>query len=90
MIKKIYTALYADDGLLFLDEDYGVVTFCSHEMGILVVNLDNINLDSNFNKDDPDTAIIFIRLSAWHSKFKKRKAFKKKDKWRINVNSVAS
>ena len=41
-------------------------------MGILSVNL-NINLDNNFDEDDPDT-IILTRLLAWHSKFKKRNA----------------
>ena len=39
MIKKLYTPLYADDGLLFFDEDSGNVTFCCKEMGILCVNL---------------------------------------------------
>ena len=46
-------------------------------MDILCVNLININPDNNFDEDDPDT-IIFIRLLAWHSKFKKRKALKKR------------
>ena len=45
-------------------------------MGICSVNLGNINLDNNFDEDDPDT-IILIRLLPWHSKFKKRKALKK-------------
>ena len=45
-------------------------------MGILRVNLNNINLVNNFDEDDPDY-IILIRLLAWHSKFEKRKAFKK-------------
>ena len=45
-------------------------------MGILNIDLININLDENFDEDDPDT-IIFIRLLAWHIKFEKRKAIKK-------------
>ena len=69
--------MYADDGLLFLDEDFGDVTFCCDELGILSGNVNNINLDNNFDEDDPDT-IILIRLLAWHSKFEKRKALKKK------------
>ena len=36
MIKKLCTALYVDDGLLFFDEDSGDVTFCCDEMGIFV------------------------------------------------------
>ena len=70
MIKKLFTAFYADDGLLFFHEDSGDVIFCCNETGILSVNLNKINLDSNFDEDDPDT-IILIRFLAWHSKFKK-------------------
>ena len=44
-------------------------------MGILSVNLNNVNLDNYFDEDDPDT--ILIRLLARYSKFKKHKAFKK-------------
>ena len=59
--------------LLFLDENFGNVTFCCNEMGFLSVNDNNINLDSNFDEDDSDT-VILIKLLAWHSKFKKLKA----------------
>ena len=55
--------MYAGDGLLFFDEDSGDVTLYCNEMGILSVNLNNINLDNNFDEDDPDT-IILIRLLA--------------------------
>ena len=34
------------------------------------VTFNKINLDNNFDEDDPDT-IILIKLLAWHSKFKK-------------------
>ena len=61
IIKKLYNALYADDGLLFNDENSGDVIFCCNGMGILSVNLNNINLDNNFDKDDPNT-IILIKL----------------------------
>ena len=54
MNKKNYTALYADDHILFSDEDSGGVTFCCNEVGILSVNLNNINLDNTFHEDDPD------------------------------------
>ena len=64
MIKKHFNALYADDGLLFFDEDSGNVTFCGNEMGILSVNF-NIYLDYYFDEDDPNT-IILARLLAWH------------------------
>ena len=37
-------------------------------MGILNIDLNNINLDNNFDEDDPD-AIIHIKGLAWHIKF---------------------
>ena len=46
-------------------------------MGILSVNLNNINLDNNLDEYDPDTNILII-LSAWHRKFLKSKAFRKR------------
>ena len=45
MIKKLYAALFADDDIFFFDECSGNVTFTTDEMGILCVNLNNINLD---------------------------------------------
>ena len=45
-------------------------------MGIRNIDLNNINLDKNFDEDDPDT-IILIRPLAWHIKFDKRKELKK-------------
>ena len=56
-------------------------------MGILNIDLININLDNNFDEDDPDT-VILIRLLAWHIKFKKRKALQKGVTWKINANSM--
>ena len=46
-------------------------------MGIVNIDLNNINLDNNFDEDDPDT-IILVRLLAWHIKFEKRKELKRK------------
>ena len=45
-------------------------------MGILNIDLNNINLDNDFHEDDPDTNTL-IRLLVWHTKFEKRKALKK-------------
>ena len=45
-------------------------------MGILNTDLNNINLDNNFDEDDSDTTIL-IRFSGWHIKFEKCKALKK-------------
>ena len=40
------------------------------------INLNNVNLDDNFDEEDPNI-IIFIRLLTWHSKFGKRKELNK-------------
>ena len=50
--------------------------FSCNEMGILNIDLNNINLDNNFDEDDSDN-IILIRLLAWYIKFEKRKALRK-------------
>ena len=63
MIKKLYTALYADDNILYFNEDSGVI-FSYDEMCIL----NNINLDNNIDEDDPDTIILFRRLAS-HIKY---------------------
>ena len=77
MIKKLFTALYADDNIHYFNEDSCNVIFSCNEMVILIIDLNSINLDNNFNEDDPDTTIL-VRLLAWHIKFEKRKALKKK------------
>ena len=76
MIRKLYTACHTDNGLIFLDEDFGDLTFCSNEIGLINVNLNNINLDNNFEKNDH--IIIPIRLLHWHNKFKKHEVFESK------------
>ena len=46
-------------------------------MGILSIDLNNINLDdTNYDLDDPETTTHIILL-AWHIKFEKHKALKK-------------
>ena len=77
MIKGLFTALYADENILYFNEYSGNVVFSCNEIGILNIDLNNNNLDNNFDEDDPDI-IILIRLLAWHIKFEKRKALKTK------------
>ena len=67
-LKKLYTALYVS--ILYFNEDFGNVIFNCTGMDILNIDLNNINLDDNFDEDDPDT-IILTRLLAWHIKFEK-------------------
>ena len=57
MIKKLYTALYTDENILYFNEDSGNIVFSCNEMGILNIDFNNINLDNNFDEDDPSTII---------------------------------
>ena len=59
--------MYADENILYFNED------SDNGMGILNMNISNINLhDANYDEDDPDT-IILVRLLIWHIKFEKLK-----------------
>ena len=73
IIKKLFAALYADENILYFNENSGNVVFNCNGMGILNIDLNNINLDNNFDEDDPDT-VIHVTLLTWHIKFQKRKA----------------
>ena len=76
MIKKLFTALYKDKNILNLDEDFGDAVFNYNEMGIVNIDLNNINLDDNFDEEDPKN-IILMRLLAWHINSEKPKELKK-------------
>ena len=76
MINKLFTALYADENILYFNEGSDDAVFSCSGMGILNIVLNNVNLDNNFDEDDPDT-IILIRLLTWHIKFGKRKELEK-------------
>ena len=58
MTEKLFTALYADENILYFNEDPGNAVFNCNEMGILNIDLNDINLDNNFDEDDPDTLIL--------------------------------
>ena len=72
MIEKLYTALYADENILYFNEDSGDAVFSCNEMSHLNIDLNNINLNKNFDPDKADT-IILIRLLTCHIKFEIRK-----------------
>ena len=77
MIKKLDETVFSNDEIVFVNEDSGNVTFSSDGMGILGVDLNNVNPDDvNFNEDDPKT-IFHVRLMTWRNKFKQHKAYKK-------------
>ena len=72
MIKKLFTALYADENKLYFNEDSSNVTFSCNGIDILSANLKSIILDdTNYEEDDLDT-IILIRLLALDVEFEKR------------------
>ena len=68
--------MYADENILYFNEDCGNIVFSCNEVSILNIDPNNINLDNNFDEDDPDTATL-IRLLSWHNNFEKRKELKK-------------
>ena len=76
IIKKLFGAFFADYNILCFNEDSSTAVSFWNEMGIDNIDLNNINLDNNFDEDHADT-IIFIRLLGWHTKFEKRKKCKK-------------
>ena len=68
--------MYAGENILYFNEDSGNVVFSCDEMGILNIEFNNINLDNNFDEDDPDT-IILMRLWLGILCFKNANHFKK-------------
>ena len=76
MIEKLFTALYADENILYFNVDSGDAVFNYNEIGIVNTDLNNISLDDNFDGEDPNI-IILIRLLAWHTNSEKRKELTK-------------
>ena len=76
-VNELLIALYADENILYFNKDSGNIVFSCNEMGILNIDLNNINLDNDFDEDDPD-ATILIRLLAWYIKFEKLKELKRR------------
>ena len=62
MIERLLNALYVDDNILYFHEYSGNVIFSCNKMGILNIDLNNVNLDdTNYDESFPQT-IIHIRL----------------------------
>ena len=61
--------------ILYFNEDSSNPVLNCIEMGVLKIDLKNINLDNNFDENNSDS-IILIRLLASRIKFEKRKALK--------------
>ena len=79
MIKEHFAALHSDENIFYFNEDSGNVVFSCNEIGILNIDLCNINLDNKDDEDGDDSdTIIHIRYLAWYVKFEKRKELKKR------------
>ena len=64
MIKKLSTDLYADENILYFNEESSNAIINCNEMRILNIDLHCINLDdNNFDEDGPDTVILIRRLA---------------------------
>ena len=74
-MKIVFTASYADQNMLYFNEDSSYVEFNCNGMVIPDIDFNNTNLDNNFDKYDPDT-IIILRHLAWHIKLERRNARK--------------
>ena len=71
--------MYTDEKLLYFNEDPSNAVFNCNGMGILIIDLNNINLDdTNYEENDPDTINCSHQTLAWHIKFEKCKALKEK------------
>ena len=62
-MKKHFTALHADEIIVYFNEDSGDAVFNHNEMGTVNADLNVISPDNN----------IFVRLLFWHIKFQKHK-----------------
>ena len=77
LLKNLFTALHADEKILYFNEDSGIAVFSFHEIGFLNIDLNNISLDdTNYKENDSDTFIL-ARLFAWHIKFEEGIAIRK-------------
>ena len=65
MIKNLLTALYADENILCFSEFSGDGVFNHNEMCIFNIYLNNINLDDNFDEEDP---ILLFLSDFWLGK----------------------
>ena len=72
---KTFLLLCKQMNILYFNEDSSNPVLNCIEMGVLKIDLKNINLDNNFDENNPDS-IILIRLLASRIKFEKRKALK--------------
>ena len=77
MIKKLLTAVHANDNMLYFVKVSRDSILSCNEMGILSIGLNIINLDDiNYDADDLEI-IIHVKLLTWNFKFEERKTRRK-------------
>ena len=59
LTKTLFTALHADKNILYFNEDSSNVIFICNGMGILNIDLNNVNLDDT-NYDEDDATLLFL------------------------------
>ena len=54
--------ILSNDNTLFFNEDFNKVLISANQIGILAVDIDEINIyeDNDFDEDDPETIIHVI------------------------------
>ena len=76
MLKDFDNIVFFNEDIIFVNEDSDI-NFLSDGMGLVNVDLNNVNLgDDNFDNYDPQT-IIHVRIMAWCNSYKQRMAYKK-------------
>ena len=57
-IINLVTALYADENIVYFNEDSSDAIFFCNQIGILSIDINNINFGgTNYEKDDTETNI---------------------------------
>ena len=68
-IINLVTALYADENIVYFNEDSSDAIFFCNQIGILSIDINNINFGgTNYEKDDTETN-IHIRFWPWQDSF---------------------
>ena len=68
LLEKLDNSVFSNVDMFFHDLDSNFSTIFSSDMGFSTADLNNINLDDNFDKDDPET-INHVRFMTWHNTF---------------------
>ena len=72
MLEKLDNIAFSIDDIDLNDADCDNVTLFSNDIGLVTIDLNNINIDDdNFEEEDPET-IVLIRVIVWYNRYKQR------------------